>query len=147
MLWHPARAGTRAPPAIVVIEVDEITFGATYVEEENTIYLQRALLNELLLTSIPHLSLSRLFVHELNGQTHMANLQEESNFVKHFHTRTMGHESKHRRPQPLQWLMRRFGFAYLQKPNYYLRFFEFLQWHRFQFFLLPSLHQFLETSL
>ena len=84
MLSRGKADSTRSPPAVQIISTDKITFGAIYVEEENVIYIESAFLTQVLKARNPQLALlalSRVFVHELNNQSHLRNRLVEYRFV------------------------------------------------------------------
>ncbi|MCR4336971.1 MAG: sugar transferase, partial [Candidatus Omnitrophica bacterium] len=65
--------GLSGSQEIFVIETEEVTFGATALPETSAIYFQRPFLNRLLQSSNARTRLVRVFIHELNGKSHMRN--------------------------------------------------------------------------
>ncbi|MBN3038858.1 MAG: hypothetical protein JW869_05505, partial [Candidatus Omnitrophica bacterium] len=67
----------RAPPPVFLIDTDVLTFAAIYVAAENAIYFEKPFYRQALARGI----LPRVFIHELNGQSHLQNRLLEYKYV------------------------------------------------------------------
>ncbi|MBU0469172.1 MAG: glycosyltransferase, partial [Candidatus Omnitrophica bacterium] len=75
-------------PSIHIIDTDEITFGAVYLDNykgkesyKNGVYFESAFLKSLRSQSYPEIMLARVFVHELNNKSHVKNSVAEHSFA------------------------------------------------------------------
>ncbi|MCR4338165.1 MAG: 50S ribosomal protein L11 methyltransferase, partial [Candidatus Omnitrophica bacterium] len=63
------------PPDVAIVDSDEITFGAYYDEDSNTIFLERGILYH------PAYDLVLVFIHEIHGKRHEENVQAEVRYL------------------------------------------------------------------
>ncbi len=71
----------RAPPRIFLIDTEQISFKALFINEENTVYFEKPFLADILSSKHALFYLTRVFIHELNNQSHFWNRIQEYRFI------------------------------------------------------------------